>query len=606
MPRSCHGFSLIELALVLGISGLMVGFVLQSQQSVNSADCYASTKLQLQDIDGAIQRFARTNDRLPLPASRNVGVEAPTYGREASGAAIDIVGTASWGALPFQALGLAPSYASDCWGNKFTYVVTTALTSNASSGGFLDYTVAGSITLKKDASNSLNSNTAYAVISHGQDALGAVKANYSAASHGWCSGTTLKDINCNKASAAVVDAGFNNGKDAGANYFDDLIISSGRQLNIVNGVCNNTLPLGCAAGSASSDNGATACGTTRSWRCSGANGGSNSPTCSYANAACVGCSASTLTWGGGCSATFPATAHNATTPATANNNPSFTTSSTATASCNNGSFSAPAGSCTAVPPPVNGVCNNSVALGCSAGSATSDNGQTACGTTRTWICSGSNGGSNSGSCSITNAACANCASTTRGWGAGCNAVFPATAHGASTPAQTNTNPAYTGSATAGCNNGSFSTPTGSCTAVVPVNGACDTSAPGGACAAGTPTSDNGQTACGTTRSWSCNGSNGGSNASCSRANDPCPLCYYSAVGIILPTDPPVASLPDCPATLPPACPGNISARNICRTPNPYAFLCGVGGIGGGAFGLGGGSGPACPPYVALECFCFLP
>ena len=248
-----RGFSLIELAMVLGISGLMVGFVLQSKQEGASFDCTQSTKTQLRDINGAIERFARNNSRLPMPASRNVGIEAVTYGREASGAAIDTVGTTSWGALPFQALGLSPSYASDCWGNKFTYVVTTALTTSATSGGYLDFGVTGSITVKKDASSNLSTNASYAVISHGEDGLGAVKSNYAGAGRGWCAGgANLKSMNCLATSATVASATINNGKDAGANYFDDLVVASGRPLLIVNGACNNTLALGCAAGSAGS------------------------------------------------------------------------------------------------------------------------------------------------------------------------------------------------------------------------------------------------------------------------------------------------------------------------------------------------------------------
>jgi len=129
-----RGFSLIELSLALAISGLMVGFALQSQQATATADCYASTRLQLIDINGAIQRFARKNDRLPLPAARDVGVEGVTYGREAGGAAIDVAGTTSWGALPFQALGLNTSYAADCWGNKFTYYVSELLTALSRGG----------------------------------------------------------------------------------------------------------------------------------------------------------------------------------------------------------------------------------------------------------------------------------------------------------------------------------------------------------------------------------------------------------------------------------------------------------------------------------------
>ena len=67
----------------------------------------------------------------------------------------------------------------------------------------------------------------------------------------------------------------------------------------------------------------------------------------------------------------------------------------------------PAFSCAyGVPPvPVNGSCNNSTPLGCSTGTATSDNGQTSCNTTRTWTCNGQNGGSNSPQCSRSNGVC---------------------------------------------------------------------------------------------------------------------------------------------------------------------------------------------------------
>ncbi|MFN8929397.1 MAG: hypothetical protein ACK5WQ_03405 [Alphaproteobacteria bacterium] len=59
----------------------------------------------------------------------------------------------------------------------------------------------------------------------------------------------------------------------------------------------------------------------------------------------------------------------------------------------------------------------------------------------------------------------------------------------------------------------------SCSA--PVNGACNT-AMGGACTTGTAAGDNGLTGCGSTRTWTCNGSNGGTNASCSLTNAACP------------------------------------------------------------------------------------
>jgi hypothetical protein len=56
----------------------------------------------------------------------------------------------------------------------------------------------------------------------------------------------------------------------------------------------------------------------------------------------------------------------------------------------------------------------------------------------------------------------------------------------------------------------------------PINGSC--SGTPGTCALGTVAGDNGAVACNTTRTWSCNGSNGGTNASCSTTNAVCVSC----------------------------------------------------------------------------------
>ena len=229
-----RGFSLVELSMVIAISGLMLSFVLQSKQSAGTSDCYVTTKLQLNAINTAIENFAHKNDRLPMPAARNVGVENINYGREAVAASLDVAGGVTFGALPFQALGLPSTYAGDCWGNKFTYAVTTALTTSATSGGYLDRLVIGNITLKSTTASTINTNTAYAVISHGEDGLGAVKLNYSSAGHGWCSGATLKQLNCVANAATLADGVFNNGQGAGANYFDDLILARGKPQTIAN------------------------------------------------------------------------------------------------------------------------------------------------------------------------------------------------------------------------------------------------------------------------------------------------------------------------------------------------------------------------------------
>ena len=77
-----------------------------------------------------------------------------------------------------------------------------------------------------------------------------------------------------------------------------------------------------------------------------------------------------------------------------------------------------AGDAQAVCSVVNGACGGGAAT-CSAGSVTGDNGQTACGTTRTWGCMGTGGGTTA-SCSTANAACCSPNWQISGYGS-CNA-----------------------------------------------------------------------------------------------------------------------------------------------------------------------------------------
>lgn len=217
------------MAIVIAVSGLMCSYLFEMNQFSNSRECYLTTRIQLIATRDAIERFARKNDRLPLPAQRNIGSDNIAYGREASAmqiaaGGIDQVGGASWGALPFQALGLPSEYAGDCWGNKITYVVTTALTTNAAFSGFRDNSVIGNLAVKSAPASTQTPTGAYALISHGQDQLGAVQVNYSGASHGWCTGIAIKNYNCNISGATVASAMLNS--EAGLNYFDDIVMAA--------------------------------------------------------------------------------------------------------------------------------------------------------------------------------------------------------------------------------------------------------------------------------------------------------------------------------------------------------------------------------------------
>ena len=113
-----RAFSLLELSVVLVIVGLVAGVALSFKQSAVQ-DCVETSKTQLETINAAVKRFAAKNDRLPLPAVRTAGVEDVNFGREAPLGELDVEGAGKvvFGAVPFQALELAPSYSADCWGN---------------------------------------------------------------------------------------------------------------------------------------------------------------------------------------------------------------------------------------------------------------------------------------------------------------------------------------------------------------------------------------------------------------------------------------------------------------------------------------------------------
>jgi prepilin-type N-terminal cleavage/methylation domain-containing protein len=232
-PRE-KAFTLIELSVVLLLISLMVGFGIEAFQNNGSKNCYEATRLQERDIQTALESFARANNRLPLPAQKNIGINHPQFGREVTDTSLIVLvpggtPTVYLGALPFSTLGLNSSYAADCWGNKFTYLVTRKLTDQTT---YMNNDNTGTIRVMTgtvSVPTTLTDRAAYAVISHGQDALGASARNYSGAPKD-CAAAPANRIdreNCDDADAIVYSAPFNDGSGA-VNFFDDLVIYAGK------------------------------------------------------------------------------------------------------------------------------------------------------------------------------------------------------------------------------------------------------------------------------------------------------------------------------------------------------------------------------------------
>jgi prepilin-type N-terminal cleavage/methylation domain-containing protein len=120
-----RAFTLIEMAIVLLIVGLLLGGLLPTLASRVEQQRLGEVRKQLDEIEQALLGYAITNGRLPCPASSSSkGIENFSNGASAvSGACSNFYD----GYAPAATLGLvsADGYAIDPWGNRIHYAVTS-------------------------------------------------------------------------------------------------------------------------------------------------------------------------------------------------------------------------------------------------------------------------------------------------------------------------------------------------------------------------------------------------------------------------------------------------------------------------------------------------
>lgn len=122
-----HGFTLIELAIVMFIVTLLLGGMLLPLSAQQDVRAYGETQKILAEARDALLGYAMANDRLPCPASSTSnGVEDPPGGGPCN--------HPYDGFFPAATLGLAPvdtqGYLVDGWGaetvNRVRYSITAA------------------------------------------------------------------------------------------------------------------------------------------------------------------------------------------------------------------------------------------------------------------------------------------------------------------------------------------------------------------------------------------------------------------------------------------------------------------------------------------------
>jgi prepilin-type N-terminal cleavage/methylation domain-containing protein len=242
--RAQHGFSLIELAIVLVIVGLVAGGALTAWTSQLVQQRINATKVNQETIKTALIQFISRNNRLPcpaiaglLPSAAAYGQEAPTPGTCTGAVSIGVPpADASRGIVPWVSLGLPSEVGSDAYNTRYTYTISksaTNLTSATLPG------MRGTLSLHNDApivlgrapiGNQLNACSATAgdnscnlggvvvIVSHGKNGLGGVGEDGTA----FAAPTSAREIQNAGNNTAFVRADYST---VDANYFDDIVLA---------------------------------------------------------------------------------------------------------------------------------------------------------------------------------------------------------------------------------------------------------------------------------------------------------------------------------------------------------------------------------------------
>lgn len=159
-----RGFSLVEMAIVLIIFGILLGGLLTSLSAQTEQKSRNSTDQSIESIKEALIGYALVNGYLPCPDSALIpsGVEGV---RDANGGCVVLEGT-----LPWQVLSLTRV---DAWERYFRYRVTDAF-SNSGIGTGIKFSLSssGGITVKSDV-GLLTTSALAVIISHGGNGFGA-------------------------------------------------------------------------------------------------------------------------------------------------------------------------------------------------------------------------------------------------------------------------------------------------------------------------------------------------------------------------------------------------------------------------------------------------
>lgn len=178
--RCNTGFTLLEMAVVLLIVGLLLAGLLPTLSAQAEQQRIADTRKQMNEIRDALLGFAVSKGRLPCPADGTVASQNNAGAEWVVGAGIAQVCGSNRGVLPWVTLGVPET---DAWGRRYSYRITSTFADGEdgtggncalSSGVSFQLCSMGNLTVYKTSGGAKVSDYLPAVVvSHGANGRGA-------------------------------------------------------------------------------------------------------------------------------------------------------------------------------------------------------------------------------------------------------------------------------------------------------------------------------------------------------------------------------------------------------------------------------------------------